>query len=236
MPPARNGKRKAVSKRPNDPDWDPKEAQDAEDDLGYDLGSPRGYDEDDPVLLLEREGKVDGDSEDSEEEEEAASDGDSSDFSDGSEDEEDDEVDKDDEDYKPLATTSRLRQAKLAAGSSSSDAEASGDRDRKRERRDVWKSFDQPWMKISHFLEMGDRFSIKENGDFYVVVRNPKQKPGYLAHKSGMFEENGFIYSEYHRRWQKPKRDGLHDLETWRPLGHSYEAETGCKDVFDEFA
>ena len=107
----------------------------------------------------------------------------------------------------------------------------------KKERREVWQSLQEPWMKIGYFLELGDRFSIVERGDFYVVVRDPKQRPGYLGNKAKLLEENGFGYSERLHRWQKRISEGRHDLETWRPFGHSYEADkTFFKDEFDEFA
>lgn len=105
----------------------------------------------------------------------------------------------------------------------------------KKERREIWKSLQEPWMKIGYFLELGDRFAIVEQGAFYVVVRDPKQKPGYLGNKAKLLEENGFGYSERQHRWQKKISDGKHDLETWRPVGHSYD-KAFFKDEFDEFS
>ena len=35
-----------------------------------------------------------------------------------------------------------------------------------RERREVWNSFKEPWMKVGYFMELGNRFSIVEKGLF----------------------------------------------------------------------
>jgi len=123
-------------------------------------------------------------------------------------------------------------EGKDAAGTSS---RLEDNKSHKKERREVWQSLQEPWMKIGYFLELGDRFSIVERGAFYVVVRDPRQKPGYLGNKAKLLEENGFVYSEQYHRWQKRISEGKHELETWRPVGHSYD-KAFFKDEFDEFS
>ena len=115
------------------------------------------------------------------------------------------------------------------------DEEYDEDTEHKKARKETWRSLKEPWQRLGYFLEMGDRFAIHEKKDFYVVKRSSKQQPGYLANKAGLLEENGFYYSERFKRWQRPISLGKHDLETWRPEGHSYKVD-GFHDEFDEFA
>tara|TARA_B100000497_G_C7535385_1_gene324389 strand:- start:87 stop:656 length:570 start_codon:yes stop_codon:yes gene_type:complete len=189
MPPAPSSlrsKRALPAHSTRDPDFDPKTAQEQDDDV-----------------FFEEEEVLDGHSESDSDWSEVDSDG----LSVVSEDEGD--------------TTASLVVAKCHS----------------KERRQVWNSFPESWMKIGYFLELEDRFSIVEREDFYVVVRSPKQRAGYLGNKAKLLEENGFHYSNHRHRWQKPISEGKHDLETWRPIGHSYEADkTLFLDEFDEFA
>lgn len=109
------------------------------------------------------------------------------------------------------------------------------ERGHRKARREVWKSLHHPWQRLGYFLESGTRFSIIEKDAFYVVKKNPKQGPNYLLNKAKLLEENGFVWSDYRNRWQKPISDGVHDLVSFKPEDFVHKID-GQLDVFDDFA
>lgn len=119
-------------------------------------------------------------------------------------------------------------------GDEDEEDEDAADKGHLKSRRDCWKALVHPWQRLGYFLESGTRFSIIERDGFYVVKKNSKQGSNYLLNKAKLFEENGFHWSDYRSRWQRPVADGVHDLVSWKPEGFQHKTE-GQRDMFDDF-